>query len=69
MNLRKFVDSLGGRKLTVWVIVNILAYVAMFLDKLPPDQWANLEIWVSGIFLAANAAQKGIQKKVKKDEP
>lgn len=57
-NLKNLFAKLGGRKLVAWAIVMCLAFIALGLSWIDAVVWKDCVIWVSGAYLASNAASK-----------
>lgn len=62
MNLRKLIDSIGGRKFLAWIVCMALAYVALALDWFEPGNTERITIWVTTIFIGGNIAKSVLGK-------
>jgi len=64
--MNKLFEFFGGRKTFLALILLIIVSVFLISDKCNFDQWADLTMWLFGIYAVGNGVEhigRGIKKK------
>ena len=54
-------DKLGGRRFWLCSTVSLAACVLLWYGKLTGAEWVSLATWITGIYVAGNTGQRGIE--------
>ena len=54
-------DKLGGRRFWLCSAVCLAACVLLWYGKLTGAEWVSLATWITGIYVAGNTGQRGIE--------
>ena len=54
-------DKLGGRRFWLCTGTSLAACVLLWYGKLTGAEWVSLATWITGIYVAGNTSQRGIE--------